>query len=137
MPCAVKREKKERLRSTLSELGHAIRRLACLAYPTAPLEVRETPGKDALIDTLVNSDIRLRIEKSRPRSLNDAIRISAELDAYSTTVIVKIKGKPRSLFCNKHTVIGNLIHFIIFNENKYVELICENKDVLVNFTSWI
>jgi hypothetical protein len=55
----------------------------------------------------------------------------------STTVIVKIKGKPRSLFCNKRTVIGKLTHIIIYNKNKYVELICENKDVLVNFTSWI
>jgi hypothetical protein len=40
----------------------------------------------------------------------------------STTVIVKIKGKPRSLFCNKRTVIGKLMHIIIYNENKYVEL---------------
>jgi hypothetical protein len=46
-------------------------------------------------------------------------------------------GKPRSLFCNKRTVIGKLMHIIVYNENKYVELICENKDVLVNFTSWI
>jgi RNase P subunit RPR2 len=53
----------------------------------------------------------------------------------STTVIVKIKGKLRSLFCNKCTVTGKLMHIIIYNENKYVELICENKDVLVNFTS--
>jgi hypothetical protein len=49
---------------------------------------------------------------------------------YSTTVIVQIKGKPPSLFCNRRTVIGKLMHIIIYNENKYVELICENKDVL-------
>jgi hypothetical protein len=55
----------------------------------------------------------------------------------STMDIVKIKGKPRSLFCNKRTVIGKLMHIIIFNKNKYVELICENKDVLDNFTSWM
>jgi hypothetical protein len=54
-----------------------------------------------------------------------------------TTVIVKIKGKPRSLFCNTHTVIWKLLYTIIFNENKSVELICKNKDVLVNFTLWI
>jgi hypothetical protein len=52
-------------------------------------------------------------------------------------VIVKIKGKPRSLFGNKRTVIGKMMHIIIYNENKPVGLICENKDVLVNFTLWI
>jgi hypothetical protein len=32
---------------------------------------------------------------------------------YSTTIIVKIKGKPRSLLCNKRTVIGKMMHTII------------------------
>jgi hypothetical protein len=48
----------------------------------------------------------------------------------STTVIVDIKGKPRSLFCNKRTVIGKMMHIIIYNEHKFVGLICENKNVL-------
>jgi hypothetical protein len=49
--------------------------------------------------------------------------------------IVQIKGKTRSLFCNKRMVTGKIMHIIIYNENKSVELICENKDVLDNFTS--
>ena len=61
------------------------RRLTCLAYPTAPSEVRETLGKDAFIDALVNSDMRLRIKQSRPENLNDAIRLAVELDAYFKT----------------------------------------------------
>jgi hypothetical protein len=56
---------------------------------------------------------------------------------YSTTVIVKIKGKPCSLFCNTCTVIEKLMHIIIYIESKSVDLICEYSDVLVNFTSWI
>ena len=79
------KERKQRASETLSELGQAIRRLTCLAYPTAPSEVRETLGKDAFIDALVNSDMRLRIKQSRPGSLNDAIRLSVELDAYYKT----------------------------------------------------
>jgi hypothetical protein len=31
----------------------------------------------------------------------------------STTVIVKIKGKPGSLFCKKRTVVGKMMHIII------------------------
>jgi hypothetical protein len=36
---------------------------------------------------------------------------------------VKIEGKLRSLFCNKRRVIGKLMHIIIYDENKSVELI--------------
>jgi hypothetical protein len=38
----------------------------------------------------------------------------------STTVIVKIKGKLRSLFCNTRTAIEKLMHVIIYTENKSV-----------------
>jgi hypothetical protein len=69
------------------------------------------------------------------RNLSNKSSTAKNNKPHSTTVIVKIKGKPRSLFCNKRTVIGKLMHIIIYNENKYVEFICENKDVLVNFTS--
>jgi hypothetical protein len=41
----------------------------------------------------------------------------------STTVIVEIKEKPRSLFCNTRSVIGKLMHIIIYNENKSLQLI--------------
>lgn len=79
------KERWQKASETLSELGQAIRRLTCLAYPTAPSEVRETLGKDAFIDALVNSDMRLRIKQSRPENLNDAVRLAVELDAYFKT----------------------------------------------------
>ena len=40
------------------------------------------------------------------------------LNKVSTTVIVKIKGKPHSLFYNKRTVIEKLMHIIIYIKNK-------------------
>lgn len=79
------KERRQKASETLSELGQAIHRLTCLAYPTAPSEVRETLGKDAFIDALVNSDMRLRIKQSRPGNLNDAIRLAVELDAFFKT----------------------------------------------------
>jgi hypothetical protein len=38
---------------------------------------------------------------------------------YSTTVIEKIKGKPRSLFCNKHTVIGKMMHINTYSKHEF------------------
>jgi hypothetical protein len=45
---------------------------------------------------------------------------------HSTKVIVKIKGKPCSLFSNTCTIIGKLMPIIIYIEGKPVD------DVLVN-----
>ena len=53
-----------------------------MAYPTAPLDVRETLAKEYFIDALTDSDIRLRIKQARPATLNDAIRHAVELEAF-------------------------------------------------------
>ncbi|CAC5385150.1 unnamed protein product [Mytilus coruscus] len=37
------------------------------------------------LDALVDSEMRLRIKQSRPKGLNDAIRLAVELEAYNKT----------------------------------------------------
>jgi hypothetical protein len=59
---------------TLPELGQDVRRLAHLAYPTAPKVVRETLAKEQFIDALIDVDMRSRIKQARSVSLNDAVR---------------------------------------------------------------
>ena len=66
----------------MSELGQDIRRLTNLAYPNAPVDVRETLAKEQFIDSLHNSDMRLRIKQARPTDLNDAVRHAVELEAF-------------------------------------------------------
>ena len=78
------RERRQRASETLPELGQDVRRLANLAYPTAPIEVRETLAKEQFIDALKDSDMRIRIKQSRPVDLNDAIRHAVELDAFNS-----------------------------------------------------
>ena len=46
------RERRQRASETLLELGQDVRRLANLAYPTAPIYVRETLAKEQFIDAL-------------------------------------------------------------------------------------
>ncbi|XP_071153837.1 uncharacterized protein [Mytilus edulis] len=77
------KERRQRASESLPELGQSIRRLSNLAYPTAPLDVRETLGKEQFIDALVDSEMRLRIKQSRPKGLNDAVRLAVELEAYN------------------------------------------------------
>lgn len=76
------RERRQKATETLPELGQEIRRLTNLAYPTAPVEVRETLAKEQFIDALRDRDMRLRVKQARPADLNDAVRHAVELDAF-------------------------------------------------------
>lgn len=76
------REKNQRPNESLPELGESIRRLAQLAYPTAPREVTEMIAKDQFIYALTEFDMRLRIKQSRPKSLNEAKRCAVEIEAF-------------------------------------------------------
>lgn len=87
------RERRRKTTETLQELGQTIRRLAHLAYTTAPNDVRETLAKEQFIDALVDADMRLRIKQARPQSLNDAIRIAVELEAFIKSDFRRIEQK--------------------------------------------
>lgn len=76
------REKCQRPNESLPELGESIRRLAHLAYPTAPREITEMIAKDQFIDALTEFDMRPRIQQSRPKSLKEAIRCAVEIEAF-------------------------------------------------------
>ena len=74
-------------------MGQDIRRLANLAYPTAPCDVRETQAKEQFIDALHSSDTRLRVTQARPSDLNEAVRHAVELEAYNRAEMKKTEGE--------------------------------------------
>ena len=76
------KERRQRASESLPELGQAIRRLVNKAYPRAPGEVRETLAMEHFIDALVNSEIRIKIKKSRPQNLNTAVCLAVELETF-------------------------------------------------------
>ncbi|CAC5368127.1 unnamed protein product [Mytilus coruscus] len=87
------RERNQRAVETLPELGQDIRRLTNLVYATAPNEVRETLAKEQFIDSLIDSDMRLRIKQARPTDLNDAIRHAVELEAFNKAGSKRIESQ--------------------------------------------
>ncbi|CAC5403729.1 unnamed protein product [Mytilus coruscus] len=86
------KERRQKASETLPELGQSVRRLSNLAYPIAPLELRDTLAKEQFIDALVDSEKRLRIKQSRPKVLNDAIWLAVELEAYNTAESKTLKS---------------------------------------------
>ena len=76
------RERRKKASESMAELGQDIRRLTNLAYPKAPSDVRETLAKEQFVDSLVNTEMRLKIKQVRPIDLNDAVRHAVELEAF-------------------------------------------------------
>ena len=60
------REIRQRAVETLPELDQDERRLANLAYPSAPNDVRETLAKEQFIDSLIDGDMRLSKNRQDP-----------------------------------------------------------------------
>ncbi|KAL3880646.1 hypothetical protein ACJMK2_032870 [Sinanodonta woodiana] len=60
---------------TLPELAQVVKRLSRRAYPKAPTELIETLSRDHFIDVLTDSDMRLRIQQSHPKTLEEVTRL--------------------------------------------------------------
>ena len=76
---------KSRLRrrdESLQELAGDLERLARLAYPSAPEEMKDLLAKERFIDAILDGDTRLRLKQSRPQSLRAALTLSMELESY-------------------------------------------------------
>ena len=80
---AMLRERRRKPSETLPELGESIKRLTHLAYPTASREITETFSKDQFVDAIDDFDIRLRVQQSRPKTLNEAVALAVEIEAFT------------------------------------------------------
>ncbi|PIK52641.1 hypothetical protein BSL78_10457 [Apostichopus japonicus] len=68
---------------SIPELAHDIQRLLSRAYPNASIEMKETLSKEFFIDAISDRDIRWKIYQSRPKTLEEAVSIAAELEAFT------------------------------------------------------
>ncbi|KAK3740340.1 hypothetical protein QZH41_009421, partial [Actinostola sp. cb2023] len=72
------REKDE----SLPELAQAIRRLTRQAYPSAAVDLRDILARDYFLDAITETDMRWKIRQARPKSLNEALGVAVELEAF-------------------------------------------------------
>lgn len=67
---------------TLSELAQSIRTLTRKAYPTADSSLTNILALDHFIDSISDSEIRLRIRELRPKNINEAETHAIRLEAH-------------------------------------------------------
>ena len=92
------RARKRKRDETLVDLHREIRRLMALAYPTLSKDSRETFACDFFIDALDEPDFALKVRERNPASLDEALRVAQQLEAWMTEArrqsrdIRKIRG---------------------------------------------
>ncbi|CAG2215489.1 unnamed protein product [Mytilus edulis] len=69
---------------SLPELAQDIKRVTRLAYPTAPIEVREQLARDCFIDSLNDADLEWAIFQGKPNSIDDSVRMGLEFEAFNS-----------------------------------------------------
>jgi predicted aspartyl protease len=71
---------------TLSALHQDIHRLMALAHPTLSQDARETIACDYYIDAMDDADFALKIRERAPTTLDEALRIALQLEAWQRDV---------------------------------------------------
>ncbi|CAG2188204.1 unnamed protein product [Mytilus edulis] len=63
-------------------LGQDIKRLVRLAYPSAPMEVRDYLARDCFIDSLNDADMEWAIFQAKAKNIDNAIQVALEYEAF-------------------------------------------------------
>ena len=74
--------RRRRRGESLQSLYQDICRLMTLAYPSPPSALSDIVGRDAFLDALGNSGLRIRILEKEPKTLDEALTIACKLEAY-------------------------------------------------------
>jgi hypothetical protein len=69
-----------------SSLHRDIRRLTALAHPDLPQAARESIACDYFIDSLNDVDFSLKVREGNPATLDEALRVSLQLEAWHQDV---------------------------------------------------
>jgi len=83
----------KRRNETLPELAQDMRRLTRQAYPSATAEFREILAKDFFLDALGDADAKWTVQQARPSSLDKALDVAMELEAFQMANSVRPRDK--------------------------------------------
>ncbi|KAJ8027616.1 hypothetical protein HOLleu_32813 [Holothuria leucospilota] len=69
---------------SLPQLAQEVRRLARRAYPSAPPQQLGLLSRDHFLDALDDTDLRLGVYQMRPGTLEEALKVALEIEAFYT-----------------------------------------------------
>ena len=78
---------------SLAELVEDIKRLVRQAYPMFPVTMREPLAMDCFIDALPDQDMRWSIYQSKPKGIDEALKLASEYEGFRMAVDRKSQNK--------------------------------------------
>ena len=66
----------------VAEFAQRILRLTTLSYPRADTALVDSLAMEYFIDAISDAEMRLKIQQTRPKDLNEAIKVAIELEAF-------------------------------------------------------
>ncbi|CAC5371520.1 unnamed protein product [Mytilus coruscus] len=78
---------------SLPELAQSLKRVKRLVYPTAPIEVRKQLARDFFMDSLNNPDLEWAIFQSKPKTIDDSVKIGLEYEAFTSGHMRKFSNR--------------------------------------------
>ena len=89
------RIRRRRAGESLSALHQDIRRLMALAHPTLQQEAREAIACDYFVDAMDDADFALKVRERAPPSLDEAVRVALQLEAWTKNARQRSDKAPR------------------------------------------
>lgn len=87
------RNRRRQKQESVSDYGYALRRLSCLAYPEVPHSFREINVIEQFINGLSSHDLKKHVSLNHPKSLDGAIALATEYEAFEGSQITLVKPK--------------------------------------------
>ena len=66
----------------VAEFGQRILRLTTLAYPRADQNLITSVAMGFFMDAISDAEMRLKIQQTRPKDVNEAVKVAVELEAF-------------------------------------------------------
>ena len=76
------KEKEWKHGENVTEFGQRIVRLTTLAYPKADPSLIKSLAMGFFVDAISDAEMRLKIQQTRPKDLNEAVKVAVELEAF-------------------------------------------------------
>ena len=75
----------------VAEFGQRILRLTTLSYPKADPSLIKSLAMGFFVDAISDAEMRLKIQQTRPKDLNEAVKVAVELEAFDK-LMFKLRG---------------------------------------------
>lgn len=113
---------------SLPEMAQEIRRITRLAYPTAPVDIRNQLSKDCFIRAVNDPKMQLSIFQREPKTIDDCIRFGVEYESFTVDLKRQHNSKPGLRMMNETSESNGEFIVHLAKMSDQLEKLVENRN---------